>query len=193
MLFRSQGNSLSQTRTPDSPPSNTCHPSLSSPSSPSTPPITHPWEPRTPSSTAPSTRPAGPCPSSGHHAINAKLSSEVAEHPAGEGAGPGCARPSPQLRAPRIWHCPPGTAGRGAPSPGSAQRRLPSSPASFSPSQISGKAFPAPGSPLASAHRPEPKGPPGPRGVNAKRTSSVLKGPWREVEEGEGGPRWLRP
>lgn len=29
----------------------------------------------------------------------------------GKGAGPGCPRPSPQLWAPGIWHCPPGTAG----------------------------------------------------------------------------------
>lgn len=71
--------------------------------------ITHRWGPRTPSSTEPATRPAGPCPSSGQRASSAKLSSEVAGHTEGEGAGPGCPRPSPQLRAPRLWLCPPGT------------------------------------------------------------------------------------
>lgn len=112
-------------------------------------PITHPWGPRIPRSTAPSTRPAGPCPSSGHHANDAKLSSEVAGHPAGEGAGPGCPQPSPPapgsldlaLPACHGW----------APAPALLSgRRLPCSPASYSLSQTSdfGQRFPRPWLPL---------------------------------------------
>lgn len=155
-------------------PSNTCHPSPSSPPTaplrevpPHRPPIiTHPWEPRAPSSTTPSTKPTGPCPSSGHQAVSAKLSSEVAGHPAREGAGPGCPRPSPQLPAPAalIWHCPPGTAWwlGGVPRGLGSAGRLPSSSASFSPSQTSGNTFSAPGSPslLPPPTSLEPKRPP---------------------------------
>ena len=135
-------------------------PAIRSPSAPPAPPrevpphrppiLTHPWEPRAPSRTTPSTKPTGPCPSSGHQAVSAKLSSEVAGHPAREGAGPGCPRPSPQLPAPPalIWHCPPGTAWwlGGVPRGLGSAGRLPSSSASFSPSQTSGNTFSAPGS-----------------------------------------------
>lgn len=182
----SQGNSPSRLRTQRRPPSNTCHPSPFSPPAPPRevpphrPPIfTHPWEPRAPSSTTPSTKPTGPCPSSGHQAVSAKLSSEVAGHPAREGAGPGCPRPSPQLPAPPalIWHCPPGTAWwlGGVPRGLGSAGCLPSSSASFSPSQTSGNTFSAPGSPslLPPPTGLEPKRPPGLRGVNAERRGPV--------------------
>ena len=192
----SQGNSPSRLRTQRRPPSNTCHPSPFSPPSPST---------RGPSPQAPhlhsplgATRPqqhnaqhqanrtlpilgalTAWCPEDGHQAVSAKLSSEVAGHPAREGAGPGCPRPSPQLPAPPalIWHCPPGTAWwlGGVPRGLGSAGCLPSSSASFSPSQTSGNTFSAPGSPslLPPPTGLEPKRPPGLRGVNAERRGPV--------------------
>lgn len=134
--------------------------------------ITYPWGPRTPSSTMPSPRPAGPCPSSGHLSIEAKLSSQVAGHPAGEGAGPGCPRPSPQLRDPRIWHCPPGTAGTPCQICSAAAFPAPLSP-TFPPAL--GSPFPRPWpTPPAPPTGPEPRGPPGLPGVNLERRGPAL-------------------
>lgn len=118
-------------------------------------PITHPRGPRTPSSTAPTTRPAGPCPFWGTACSLPNSPQKLLATPRGEGAGPGCPRPSPQLRAPLLWHCPPGTVG--ALCPGSSWWPPSLLPGRFSPSQTSAALSP-PLAPPAPAHRPRAPG-----------------------------------
>lgn len=90
----------------------------------------------------------------------------------GGGGRAGRSRPSPQLRAPRLWHCLPGT-GRAPcrlhsvaafPAPGPPP--LPPGPRQL---------FPRPWRPPASTLRAgSPGGPPGLRGVNSERRGPAL-------------------